>query len=201
MPLEEQEKYLEAAQKYLENGDIQGLRLSTRPDYISPPVLKLLKKYHVSTIELGAQSMDNEVLKLSGRGHTAAEVSGRGSLPSSRKSNFQLGLQMMIGLPGDTLEKSLDTARQIVELGADNTRIYPTIVIKGTPLEELYRKGKYKPLSMEEAVKWTTGIMKIFEAANVAVIRVGLHPSEGLLNGTDLVAGPFHEVVPRTGND
>jgi histone acetyltransferase (RNA polymerase elongator complex component) len=191
LPLEEQERYLEVAQPYFENGDVHGLRLSTRPDYINAAVLKMLKRYHVGTIELGAQSMDDEVLKLSGRGHTAKDTADSSAM--IKKSNFSLGLQMMIGLPGDTIEKSLDTARQIVELGADNTRIYPTVVIKDTPLEDLYRKGKYLPLSLEEAVRWTAGIMKIFEAANVAVIRVGLHPSEGLLKGTDLVAGPFHE--------
>ena len=191
LPLEQQVKYLEIAQPYIEEGLIHGIRLSTRPDFINHEVLRMLKKHHIGTIELGAQSMDDGVLDQSGRGHTAADTAAAAAVV--RKANFNLGLQMMIGLPGDTLEKSKFTAHQIVGLGADNTRIYPTLVIKDTPLEELYRKGSYKPLSLEEAVNWTKEIMKIFEAGNVRVIRVGLHPSEGLIDGSDLIAGPFHK--------
>jgi histone acetyltransferase (RNA polymerase elongator complex component) len=99
---------------------------------------------------------------------------------------------MMTGLPGDTLKKTLMTAHRIVELGADNTRIYPALVIKNTELEELYRTGQYVPLSIEEAVFRVKQIIPIFEAADITILRIGLHPSEGLLNGDDLVAGPFH---------
>jgi len=100
---------------------------------------------------------------------------------------------MMIGLPGDTYEKSIYTARQIVKLGASNTRIYPTLVIKDTKLEKMYNQGKYTPLNLEEAIKWSKKLLLIFEEANVNVIRMGLHPSENLLSGSDLVAGPFHK--------
>jgi len=189
--IEEQEAYLKVAHTYLKEGKIQGIRLSTRPDYITEQVIKLLKKYKVSTVELGAQSMVDEVLQKSGRGHTVADIiKASGMIKSAR---IRLGLQMMIGLLGDKAEYDLQTASAFVDLEADDTRIYPTIVIKGTALEKLYHDGKYKVLSMEEAVKRTSEVYKIFETGNVRVIRVGLHPSEGLISGEELVAGPFHE--------
>ncbi|HNS16237.1 MAG TPA: radical SAM protein [Bacteroidales bacterium] len=168
----------------------QGIRVSTRPDCIDEERLYLLKEYGVTTIELGAQSMDDDVLRQSGRGHTARDTERASVLILSQ--GFKLGLQMMIGLPGDTLDRSLHTARRIVELGADNTRIYPTLVIKNTPLAQLYRKGEYAPLSLEEAVRWSAAICGIFENAGVTIIRMGLHPSEGLVSGKELLAGPFH---------
>lgn len=190
LPLNEQEAFLKLAKPYLESGDIQGIRLSTRPDYINDKVLSLLKKYGVTTIELGAQSFDDEVLLKSYRGHTALQT-----VTSSKmilNEGFDLGLQMMIGLPGDTKEKALFTAQRIIDLGASNTRIYPTVVIKDTALHHWYKTGKYKPLSMEKAVEWTKHLLPLFEEAGVKVIRTGLHPSEGLLTGDELIDGPFH---------
>ena len=187
---EEQEKYLQIAQSYLEKGIVNGMRLSTRPDYIDEKVLELLKKYGVTTIELGAQSMDNDVLIQSSRGHTAEDVEKASGMIIS--AGFRLGLQMMVGLPGDTLEKSVFTARKIIGLGARETRIYPVLVIKGTKMAEWYDQGKYAPLSMEEAVFWVKTILPLFEEAGVEVTRVGLHSSAGLLSGKDIVAGPFH---------
>jgi histone acetyltransferase (RNA polymerase elongator complex component) len=107
-------------------------------------------------------------------------------------AGFSLGLQMMIGLPGDTEERSVQTARRIIELGASETRIYPVIVIKGTPLEDLFRKKKYLPMELEQAVAITKKVVNVFDRSYVNIIRIGLHPSEGLLNKTDYVAGPFH---------
>lgn len=190
VPIHEQEHFLRIAQPYLKSGQIHGIRVSTRPDYISADRLDLLKAYGVTTIELGAQSLDEEVLIKSKRGHTIADVVKAAALIISY--GFSLGLQMMTGLPGDTLEKTLMTAHRIVELGADNTRIYPALVIKNTELEDLYRSGQYQPLSIEEAVFRVKQIIPIFEEANITILRIGLHPSEGLLNGDDLVAGPFH---------
>ena len=190
IPIEDQEKYLQVAQPYLEQRIVGGLRLSTRPDYIDEKVLGLLKKYDVTTIELGAQSMDNDVLIQSARGHTAEDVE-----KASRRiisAGFRLGLQMMVGLPGDTLEKAIYTARKIISLGAKETRIYPALVIKGTKMEEWYNQGSYKPLPMEEAIFWVKTILPLFEEAGVEVSRVGLHSSTGLLSGKELVAGPFH---------
>lgn len=190
IPLEEQEAFLEVAHGYLKKSVIDGIRLSTRPDYIDEQILALLKKYGVTTVELGAQSMDDKVLDLSGRGHTVTDI-----LEASEKirsAGIRLGLQMMLGLPGDTLTKSKKTAREIVKAGAVETRIYPTLVIKGTQLESLYRKGKYTPLTLDEAVSWCTELVRIFEDGGVKIIRAGLHPSEGIVSGEELVAGPFH---------
>jgi len=185
-----QERYLSIAYEFLISGQIQGIRLSTRPDYINPEALSLLKRYGVTTIELGAQSLDDAVLKLSGRGHTVADVENASALILA--AGFKLGLQMMTGLPGDTPEKSMQTAHRFVELGASCTRIYPTLVIRGTELEQRWRSGKYQPQSLEEAVKISARLLTIFREAGIEVIRVGLHPSEGLLDGSEMLAGPFH---------
>lgn len=190
IPIQEQEAYLQLVQPYIASGRIKEIRLSTRPDYINRDILLMLKQYHVSTIELGAQSLDEEVLKLSGRGHTAAQVQQASQL--IKKYGFNLGLQMMIGLPGDTAEKSIYTAKEIIRLGAECTRIYPTLVIKDTELEQLFLEGKYDPLSIEDAVSRVADIAPLFIKAGVKILRIGLHPSEGLLDNTSLVAGPFH---------
>jgi len=191
IPIEEQTRYLQIVQAFIDENKINGIRLSTRPDYITEEILAVLKNYHVSTIELGAQSMDDDVLKKSFRGHTAKQTEKAAKIILA--NGFELGLQMMIGLPGDTLEKSINTAKKIIELGATNTRIYPAVVIRGTTMHKWYEDGKYAPLSMEEAVQWTSRILPLFEEAGVKVLRVGLHPSEGLLSGHELVAGPFHQ--------
>ena len=190
MSFAEQENYLRLVKPYLEAGLIHGIRLSTRPDYINNEVLTLLKKYGVSTIELGAQSLDDEVLKAAFRGHTVKQVEEASMM--IREAGFDLGLQMMIGLPGDTLEKALATAKKIITLGASNTRIYPALVIRDTAMHRWYEQEKYQPLSLEEAVQWSKQLLLLFEAAHVNVIRLGLHPSEGLLDGSELIAGPFH---------
>lgn len=190
IPFEQQEHFLGLVQPFIKNGSVQSIRLSTRPDYIDSKILTMLKKHNVGTIELGAQSLDDGVLQKSHRGHNAQQVEEASKL--IHEFGFKLGLQMMIGLPGDSLEKSLATAKNIIELGADNTRIYPALVIKGTAMHQWFEKGKYTPLSLEEAVNWTKQILPIFEDAGVNIIRVGLHPSEGLLTGEELIAGPFH---------
>lgn len=190
LPLKEQEAYLHTVQPYIEQKLVNAIQLSTRPDYINEEILNLLKKYHVALIELGAQSLDPDVLIKSHRGHTVADVAKSAQL--ILQHGFELGLQMMIGLPGDTLEKSLFTAQKFVEFGATYTRIYPTLVIKDTDLEQLYHAGNYTPLSIEEAVEWCTPIYKIFTDNNITILRMGLHPSEGFINKEVLVAGPFH---------
>lgn len=190
MSMEEQTGYLEIVKPYIEQGKIDNIQLSTHPDYISLPILENLKKYNVRIIELGAQSLDENVLKISGRGHTVEEVEKASRLVVSE--GFELGLQMMIGLPSDTMEKSIITAHRIVSYGAVYTRIYPTLVIRNTDLESMYISGKYKPLTMEEAIQWSSNLVEIFEKAQVTILRMGLHPSEGLVTGNDLVDGPFH---------
>jgi histone acetyltransferase (RNA polymerase elongator complex component) len=185
-----QEQYLKKASSYVKDGRVSGIRLSTRPDYINEPVLELLKEYRVTTIELGAQSTSQEVLDESGRGHTVDDIRVASNLIC--KYGFELGLQMMIGLPGDSYERSIQTANDIVLLGADNTRIYPAIVVKHTALEKLYHEGEYTPLTLEQAVEWTKDIVHIFEKNNVSILRMGLHPSDELVIGKSLIAGPFH---------
>lgn len=186
-----QKTFLDEAQKFVDAGSVNAIRLSTRPDYIDDQRLSLLQKYSVKTIELGAQSMDDEVLLSSGRGHTSDDVAKASLLIKSK--GFTLGLQMMIGLPGDTLEKSIITAKKIIGSGATETRIYPLLVIKGTEIEKFYKSGIYKPLSLDEAVRWTKEIYKLFDDEGVKILRIGLHPSEGFLTGTSFVAGPFHQ--------
>lgn len=190
LKLSEQEEYLATVQPYIKRGSISSIRLSTRPDYIDTEILELLKRYNVKTIELGAQSLCDEVLQYCERGHSVRDVEAASAM--IKACGFALGLQMMVGLPLDTSERSKQTALKIIELGADNTRIYPTLVIKHTKLAELYQAGLYKPLSLTEAVERTAEIYKIFMANGINILRVGLHPSEGLISGTDLVAGPFH---------
>lgn len=184
----QQKEYLEIAQKYYHQNDVHGIRLSTRPDYITPQSLDLLKQFNVTTIELGAQSLDEDVLKLAGRGHTIEDIEYASKL--IHKYGFRLGLQMMTGLPGDTVEKSIKTANKIIELGASDVRIYPTLVIKNTELEKLWLSGTYKPQSLDEAVNLSAALIDIFNKAGLNIIRVGLHPSDDLLR--DMLAGPFH---------
>jgi len=190
IPFELQEQYLKEAYSFIKTNRISGIRLSTRPDYIDVQRLELLKKYGVTTIELGAQSTNDSVLIKSGRGHSFKDIQNASKLILDY--GFQLGLQMMIGLPGDTFETAKQTANDIVELGANNTRIYPTLVIKGTALEKLYKNGIYQPLSLENAVSWSKEILRTFEKNNITILRVGLHPSEELVDGKSLIAGPFH---------
>ncbi len=183
-------RWSSGAETTLKSNRIQGIRLSTRPDYIDAEVLNRLKRYGVTTIELGAQSLDDEVLRLSGRGHTVADVEKASAMICA--AGFRLGLQMMTGLPGDKTEKSMQTAQKIIELGANCTRIYPTLVIRGTELEQRWRKGDYQPQTLDEAVELSARLLNIFQQSGVEVIRVGLHPSEGLLDGSEMLAGPFH---------
>lgn len=182
--------YLQIVQPYIEQGEIKSIRISTRPDYINEKILDILQQYNIKDIELGAQSLNEEVLAFAKRGHTVRDVENASQLIKSY--GFSLGLQMMIGLPLDSVEKSKETAKKILELGAESTRIYPTLVINNTDLADLYRQNKYKALSLEEAVDWTAEIYKIFSQSSIKILRVGLHPSEALINGTELLAGPFH---------
>jgi histone acetyltransferase (RNA polymerase elongator complex component) len=186
----EQNKYLDLMKPYIDKGRVQGIRISTRPDYISEEVLQNLKGRSVVAIELGAQSMDDEVLILSGRGHTVSDV-----VEASRwikSMGLELGLQMMTGLPGDTFQKSMETAMQIVACQAQTTRIYPTLVIKDTPLAELYASGQYRPQSLSEAIDLCARLYDLFADANVKILRMGLHPSEGFISQSTLIAGPYH---------
>ncbi len=174
---------LKAAKKHIDNGSVSGIRISTRPDAINEEVLGILKEYGVTAIELGAQSMDDEVLALNKRGHTASDVVKASELIKSQ--GFSLGLQMMTGLLGDTNDKALKTAERIISCRPETVRIYPTVVLKNTYLGSLFEKGEYKPQSVEEAASLSAKLIPLFEKENIKVIRVGLHSidEESVLGG------------------
>ena len=179
---------LEAAQPYLGGGKFRGIRLSTRPDAIDPEILDILEHYGVTSIELGAQSMDDRILMANGRGHTAEQVRQASELIRSR--GFSLGLQMMTGLRGDSDETARRTAEQLAELHPDCVRIYPTIVLRGTELGEAYLRGEYRPQTLEDAAQLCSGLLDYFERRGIRVIRLGLHASPELER--DMLAGPWH---------
>lgn len=188
IPIEEQSALLEAAAEFKDS--LNGIRLSTRPDYITTEILDNLLKYGVTTIELGVQSMDASVLKASNRGHTRAQVLQAVNL--IKKYPFTLGLQMMTGLPGDTPEKSLYTADEIIALKPNFVRIYPTLTIKDTYLEKMYKNGNYTPEALEQAVELSKKLLLKFEENNITVIRIGLQATEEICEEGSVVAGPVH---------
>lgn len=180
---------LEAAHGYIKNGQIGSVRCSTRPDAIDDEILDLLADYGVRAIELGAQSMDDRVLAMNMRGHTSADTVRASRLICAH--GFELGLQMMTGMYGDTPEGTLRTALQIVSLAPDTVRIYPTLVLEKTALAALYRSGKYCAQPLEEAVGLCTTMLEMFEQADIRVIKLGLHSTDREALG--YIAGPYHE--------
>ena len=177
---------LEAAHKFVEKGTVSGIRISTRPDAVDVNILHTLKKYGVTTIELGAQSLNDDVLKSNNRGHTAKDVESASRL--IKDNGFKLGLQMMTGLYKDCDEFDVYTAQRIIDLHPDNVRIYPTIVLKNTDLANLYFENKYKPQTLDDAVNLCAKILKMFYDSKINVIRLGLHTIEE----QSYVAGPWH---------
>lgn len=180
--------YLEAAFPFVCSGKISGIRISTRPDAIDDRKLDELRYYGVKTIELGAQSMDDRVLTLAARGHTAEDT--RRASHKIKDAGFQLILQMMVGLPGENAETPMQTAKQIAALMPDGVRIYPVAVIKNTELAQLYENGLYKPLSVDEAVDVCADLMDFFDSKGIPVIRVGLNPTLEL--ESEVQAGVYH---------
>lgn len=180
---------LEAAGAFVGKG-ICGIRLSTRPDAVGEEMLSLLKRYPVTAIELGAQSMNDAVLLKNERGHTAQDVVDASA--RIRRFGFELGLQMMIGLDGETERDSEDTAQKLIACQPDTVRIYPALVLKGTELAKRLASGEYCPLTLQEGVKRTARVMELFEEknSNIRIIRVGLHPSRELEQKVE--AGPYH---------
>ena len=177
---------LDATVPYI--GRFKGIRVSTRPNCIDEEILTLLKSYRVTSVELGAQSMDDTVLSMNDRGHTADDVRKASGL--IRAFGMELGLQMMTGLYGSSADLDRKTAEAFIDLRPDTVRIYPTIVMRGTRLCELYEQGVYRPQTLDEAVTLVSGLIPLFENAGIRVIRVGLHDSESLKK--DRLAGPYH---------
>lgn len=183
-----QNEYLSVAEKYIKSGRIESIRLSTRPDYITEDTVKRLFSYGVRNIELGAQSMDEEVLGLANRGHTAKAVEDASEIINSQ--GITLGLQMMTGLPGDSEGKCLYTAKRFKELGAKETRIYPTVVLKGTLLARMFEEGKYTPQSVEDAVCISAKLYRFFKENDIEILRMGLPDSNELKE--NYIAGAYH---------
>ncbi len=192
IPAEEQEELLGAALPFLRSGQIRDIRLSTRPDAVDAVTLERLKKYGVRTVELGVQSMDGEVLRLSERGHTAEDA--RRAAKAVKDAGFELILQMMTGLPGDTPEKSIKTAREFVKMRPDGVRIYPTVIIRDTPLYDLWLAGEYAEHTVSDAVELCAVLADIFDKAHIPVVRLGLNPTDDLSSG-DAVAGAYHPAL------
>ncbi len=180
---------LKAAYPFVKSGQVKGIRCSTRPDFIDDEVLGVLKAYGVTAIELGAQSMDDGVLKKNLRGHTAADVKNASSMIKER--GFELGLQMMTGLYGSSRELDIYTARELIALRPDTVRIYPTVILKNTYLARLYESKDYIPDSLEETVSLCAMLVEEFEKNGIKVIRLGLHSSEELKE--NMLAGGFHD--------
>lgn len=179
---------LQAAKECVTQYGFAGIRASTRPDAVDGDVVDCLLSYGVTALELGAQSMDDEVLRKNFRGHTAQDV--RNAAKLTKHAGISLGLQMMTGLYGSTPQKELDTARQLAALGPDTVRIYPTVVLTGTALAELAQRGEYRAPGVEESVDLCAKLMDFFEQTGVKVIRVGLHASKEVEDRA--VAGAYH---------
>lgn len=197
IPYAEQIAYLELADEYRQKGLIRTIRISTRPDAIDPDHLKLLKAYGVRRIELGAQSFDDRVLSMSQRGHSAVEIERAAKL--IHEAGIDLGLQLMVGLPGDSPETDLKGISEAFRLCATTLRIYPALVLKGTSLETLLLLGHYVPLSLDEAVERVALMMDAVDEKNsemtqpkLELIRVGLQENEMLSGSGEVLAGPHH---------
>jgi histone acetyltransferase (RNA polymerase elongator complex component) len=190
LPLETQGRLLRSVSPFLEEGKVHSLRLSTRPDSISPEVLAILKEHTVATVELGVQSMDDEVLRISQRGYARQAVPK--AVRELHQGGFEVGVQIMIGLPGDSAQQFTATIEEVIETSPHFVRLYPTLVIKGTALERWFRQGRYRPLSLDEAIALTKGALQRFQQAQIPVIRVGLQPTPSLEAPGTIVAGPYH---------
>lgn len=188
LPEEAQKRYLEAAYNFISDGRLHSIRVSTRPDYISENVIDHLKGYGVDTIELGVQSMSDEVLRLSGRNHSVKDTIIASNL--IRGSGISLGVQFMPGLPGDTTGSIIDTAENVIRLRPDFVRVYPALVLKDTPLYRMYLSDIYRPWALEEMALVCRTVLEMFKKAGIPVIRMGLQPTRELEE--NLVAGPYH---------
>ena len=181
---------LEAVTPYIKQGFFRSIRVSTRPDALDEGILKAMRNHNVLTVELGAQSMDDEVLTLSKRGHTSKDTVRAVKL--LRRYGFKVGIQLMPGLPGDSQEKFRSTITKTISLHPDMVRLYPALVISGTELARWYLEGRYRPMTLEEAVEICAESCVRLEAEEIPVIRIGLMSSPSLLKKGQIVAGPWH---------
>lgn len=189
---------LDVAERYVKREDdgrakISGIRMSTRPDYINDEIMSILRNYSVKTVELGLQSMDDEVLKLSNRGHTAKQAEDACRMIKS--AGYELIGQMMIGLPGSTLQKEIATAKKICGLGASGARIYPTVTFFDTELANMTDRGEYSMLALDDAVFRSKEVLKVFKEHGVECIRIGLCASDNLSDETQVKGGANHAAL------
>ena len=190
LPELEQDRWLEVGARLLAAGRIAALRISTRPDAVTPAIARRLAAAGVATVELGCQSFDPEVLRLAGRGHSAEAAAQ--ALPLLRAEGIAVGLHLMPGLPGADAGEAFDSLTVALALLPDFLRIHPTVVLRGTILEKLYESGEYTPLSLPAAVQLGATMLRRTRAANISVIRFGLIANENLDSGAAVVAGPYH---------
>ena len=188
LPAKRQAELLGAVRPFLEQGRVHAIRLSTRPDYIDCERLDLLIRHRVGIIELGAQSCDDRVLQQTGRGHNSADIAAAAQLIKS--SGIRLGIQLMLGLPGDRFQTLRRTVQKVIRLQPDFVRLYPVLVLRGSGLESLYHQGGYRPLSLGRAVLLTAYMKKRFDDQGIQVVRMGLQPTVDLERA--LVVGPYH---------
>ena len=190
LKFEEIKSWLDLAGEFVSQGLVDGIRFSTRPDTIDKAHLDALEDYPVSIVELGVQSMDDRVLTLAGRGHSAQDTIR--AVKALKERQIGVGLQMMVGLPGDNQARSLATARKIADLEPDCARIYPTVVVTNSRLAKLLKNGEYLPLSLEDAVTLVKKAYLLFKQEGIEVIRMGLQASDDLADGSTVLAGPHH---------
>jgi len=188
---EDQADYLKEVQPFLASGLISSIRISTRPDALDEGVLGLLEEFGVKTVEIGVQSMNDQVLLFANRRHRAEDTVS--AVSKLRRWGFEVGMHLMIGLPGDTLDCFLESLSRVIELNPDFVRIHPTLVLKGSGLELLWKGGKYSPLSLDAAVRWLRKGLEELERASIPVARIGLQPTRELEK--DLLAGPYHPAL------
>ncbi len=189
LSLELQREFLAVAASF-DDERIKGIRLSTRPDYINEDILRQCVEFGVKTIELGVQSANDDVLLKNRRGHTFSDVVSAADMIKS--AGIDLGLQMMVGMYGSDPDMDIETCKKIIALQPTCTRIYPTLVLKGTYLEKLYNMGEYMPYTTEQAIEVSKECLISFRKNNIDVIRIGLYPGEDLRSEGNIVAGPFH---------
>lgn len=190
----QQEELLQVAYKYIKEGKVSSIRISTRPDCIDKKTLKRLKKYKVKTIELGVQSANNYILQKSNRGHSFEDVKKASKL--IRWYGFELGHQMMVGLPESTRIDEINTAKALIKLKPKIVRIYPVLVVKATKLEKEYKEGNYEPLPLIQAIEICKELVNMFNKKKISIIRIGLQTTEEIANPdkekSEVIAGPYH---------
>jgi len=188
LPPAEQEGMLAAVQPYLQAKKIDCIRLSTRPDCIDPEVCRMLRKLRVGIVELGVQSLNDDVLQDSHRGHTVEQ--SRQAFFQLKEAGMEVGLQLMPGLPGETTCSFLRGIDEVVRLKPDFVRLYPLLVVKGSGLEERYRQNRYRPLSLNKAIALTGKAYTKLQGAGIKVVRMGMQHSQSL--EANFIAGPYH---------